>query len=365
MRSIVIVVLATALLMAVGGSAKAYQRLMCGPGGGSPLGITSNKTFAMNRCSMPVGSVAEADFVAAVGAWNSLQGMADRFGTTGGDAACSITHGDGRFDVAVANRAGGFLGGANGIALYLGYTQTPQTCNQSEWDILIASDQLVTGMSDEFDISNEHRRGTMVHELGHVLGLGHETTGLNSIMSPSAGGGTSTSGPYGGRSAAGLLDGTQIHAPHADDTSFAYDFHNNGTSTDVAVNLWMRAGGTMVPATAPTILPVCDGNPVNGVSFTWHNRGTQNIIASSWSMVISTDEVVSTTDTTVLTGSAVGPKGWSGSATVTFTVPENIGTAAGVVMRVGVIADPGFALSESIENNNATRLPLILWVFHC
>jgi hypothetical protein len=315
---------------------------------------------------MPVGSVAEGDFLAAVNSWNNLSSMFDRFTTTGGSSSCAVSHGNNLFDVWVTSPTGYLMNGANGVAIYIGYTKVPQTCADNEWDILINNSNLVTGVSDEFDWSNEHRRGTMAHELGHVLALDH-TSAANSIMVPIAGGASNTtSGPYAGRSVTGTFAPDQMHAPDADDVAFAYDFHGNGSSSrDAAVNLWMRSGSTMVPATPPTIVSVCDGSTPVNVSFTYHNRGTLAISSSPLQVVLSTDEQVTNTDTVVWSANASAVKGYSFTSTLSFVVPEWMGTAAGLPVRVGVVADPAESLSESMENNNVTRLAVILVVFDC
>lgn len=362
-RTPLAVALAAGAVAATAHTAHAFNPLTCG---GDAIGITANTNLVMDGCSLPVGSDAEGDVLAAIGAWNSLQGMTDRFTASAGGTTCVVTHGDGQNDVAIAPRTGTILGGANGIAVYVGLVQMPQTCDDSEWDVILADTNLIGGPSDELDDSAAQRRGILVHELGHVLGLGHETSGLNAIMAARAGGAGTTYGPYGGRTATGVLDATQINAPHADDTAFVYANHSDGaTSVDMAANAWMRSGDSMVLATTPTNLTVCNGGTVTGVSWSWHNRGTDDIASSDWSMVLSTDEVIDNTDAVVLTGTANGVHGWSTTNAFDFVVPETLGSAAGIVYRLGVIVDPAEAVTESIESNNATRLPVMVTVLDC
>lgn len=355
---------ATSCCCAFASSARAYDLLMCGT---DTLGVTGAINFVIESCSMPAGSVDEGDVRAAMAAWNGLGGMADRLSATQGTStACTFTHGDGQNDLVRVPGTNAILNGANGIAVYVGYTRSPQTCEQNEWDVLLNAAGLNPGAPDELDGSLQPQRGTIVHELGHVLGLGHETAGLNSVMAPSGGGGNTTTGPYGGRTATGTFEDTHVHAPHADDARFGYDRHADGaSSTDIAANAWMRSGGSMVLATTPTALTVCDGGTVTNVSWTWHNRGSDDVMTSDWEIVLSTDQVIDNTDMVVLTGTANGTRGFSTSSVDSFVVPEGIGTAAGVVFRVGVIVDPAETIAESIESNNGTRLPLTLTVFSC
>lgn len=358
-----------ACLLGLGGlfsatSAHAYQYLSCD---GHVMTHRDPINMYMDSCNIPDGGQRYNDTISGLAAWSSVSGMRVMMIPQWGGNDCSITHGDGSSDIAYVASNNSFLDGANGIAMYDGYWNgdCPET---HEWDVLIKDSGLVVGNGTELDCcvnANQHRINVVAHELGHVLGMAHETTGKNALMAA-----TALQAVFGGRNRSGAFNAFGMHGPDADDVAFGFHQYldgNNVTTRDVAASAWKRvsASAGMTLTMSPAVVNVCDGGTTN-VSFGWHNRSSVAISNVKTQIFLSTDEVIGNTDVAATYSTTVsGAVGVSGTINWTLTVPEGIGTAAGKLYRVGVIVDPDGSISEYNEYNNATRLPLQLLVKSC
>lgn len=201
----------------------AYDVLMCAT---TRLGIETNTTFYTDQCNVPPGSAAEADFKNAAYTWNKLAGVHDRFTVALGNTNCAALNmrGNGRSDYQDQQN----LNGNAGLAWYNGSTATPPSCTDSEWDVLTATG--ATLGVPPVATNGVYRRTVLVHELGHVLGAHHETSGQNTFPASMA---TFLPGPViggGGAERSGVM---------GDDMLFARAFHGfANSSSDVAASAW-------------------------------------------------------------------------------------------------------------------------------
>ena len=305
------------------------------------LGIESNVQFRMDRCTVPAASELELDFQNAASSWVYIVGAHDRFlPITSGNTNCSANlQGNGLQDFQTTTS----LPNGSALAWYTGFPTS--TCSDAEWDVLISPNGFAGGACNELG-TTPCRRAALVHELGHVLGLGHETSGKLATMAAFT--------PQ------GLLGGDTWHrsGPFADDAAYAMDYHGDGlTSFDAAVSPWMRSGNqSALTHPSDTIISGCSGAAVS-FTYSWTNRGTQTIPSGSPAVVryyLSTDETISTSD--ILWGSLTvwGTKGWSATYSPNLTIPSSL--SLNTVYRIGVIIDPLNAISESNESNNVTRI---------
>lgn len=202
---------------------------------------------------------------------------------------------------------------------------------------------------------------TGAHELGHGLILNHVNTEYN-IMGNDfehihVNGSTATA--YTGEDA-------------ADGAVFLYGVQS---WADVGVVHWKYSGAsgeysdhtkTVIYNTSNVVLPtvtvagetgyrVTKGTTVR-VEFTYENMGasTQNNIQAGY--YISTNDLITTGDTRIGGGSWNLSRGDVLTTTVDVVIPNNL--TSGTNYWLGVIIDENNAISENVEVNNATYIPI-------
>jgi hypothetical protein len=325
-------------LMAVASESHAYDLLMCGS---THLKTEAAISFRMDRCTVAAGSVAELDFQNAAYTWNVVKGIGDFFpATVAGNTNCSANlQGNSQGDFQVVST----MSSGSALAWYTGLGQNPQTCSDAEWDVLVASNGFQTGAQSELQASSS-RRPVLVHELGHILGMAHETTnGRVTSMTqfnphPMLGGSASErSGVY------------------ADDAAFGIAFHGSGqTSVDLSVSSWTRSGNVGALTMTDSIVTGCTGGSV-AYTATWTNKGTEAVPAGTQLKVyLSADETITTSDILVQTWNISGTQGWTSTWSSNITIPSSLTLNA--TYRMGIIIDPANTAAEWIETNNISRL---------
>jgi hypothetical protein len=330
-------------LMAVASESHAYDLLMCGS---THLRTEADITFRMDRCTVSAGGTAELDFQNAAYTWNVVKGIWDRFpATVTGNPSnnCSANlQGNGLPDFQIlSSLPSGFA-----MAWFTGFGQSPQTCDDPEWDVIMASSGFQTGVQSELQASPS-RRNALVHELGHVLGMAHETTN-NRVSSMIA------------FTPQVMLGGSanERSGVYADDAAYGIAFHGSGqTSFDLAVSSWMRASNQSGTLTmADSIQSGCTGSSI-AYTATWTNKGTQAIAPGSpatLKVYLSSDDTITTSDILVQTWSISGTQGSTSTWTSSITIPSSLTLNA--TYRLGIIVDPSNTIAEHIENNNISRL---------
>jgi len=179
---------------------------------------------------------------------------------------------------------------------------------------------------------DEFFQSTVLHESGHVRGLDHynnflsiENSGVNKIL----------------RGETLYMDdkvAIRQHASHVSETDMTiYNKFHNGS-----VPVWM----TVSPTTARV------GSTVNFNNITVENRGTTALGSLRFGIYFSTNDIISTGDTLVNTGS------FSSFGTFTFSTFNWSGTVPAVTdcgtRYFGAIIDDNNAYAERFEGNNDT-----------
>jgi hypothetical protein len=197
-----------------------------------------------------------------------------------------------------------------------------------ECDIMLDS-SLPWNLSPDDD---EFFQSTVLHESGHVRGLDHynnylsiENSGVNKIL----------------RNETLYMDdkvAIRQHASHVSETDMTiYNKWHNGS-----VPMWM----TVSPTTARV------GSTVNFNNITVENRGTTALGSLRFGVYFSSNDVISTGDTLVNTGS------WASFGTYTFATfnwSATVPTVTDCSTRYfGAIIDDNGAYAERFEGNNAT-----------
>jgi CARDB protein len=313
----------------------AYDALMCGA---THLGIDVNTTFFTDQCNVPPGSAAEADFQNATYTWNKLRGVYDRFGVALGNTNCAAVslQGNNRSDYQHQQNLGGLVG----LAWYTGYPSG--TCSDAEWDVLTANGP--TQGVPPVATNGIYMRTILVHELGHVLGAAHETSGLNTFPASMAAfqPGPVIGGGSGGIDRSGVM---------GDDMLFARAYHGvTDSSSDVAASAWIRNGQAHS-------LPV----PPNG-GFQWGCAGTMvtykgtvfnkgnAYVSTKLYVYLSLNESITTNDVLVQTWTFSANPGWSTTLESSFPIPSSLTEYTNY--KIGIFVDPLNEVNEVSEANN-------------
>lgn len=314
-------------------------------------GQRKQRTYRLDRCSLPAGSLAEQDVLYGMREWNNVTGMYDRLAWTDGNTTCSITTGDGHWDVAMAASAN--IDNAWGLrkARY-------RACVWPYWgslggglresDILIASDLPFETGDSACDSTEVARRGTIIHEFGHALGLKHDNRAM-SVMNNT---GTTRGNNH------GKYCGPHKDAPHPDELDFAFKYHRSDrTSFDLAASgFFLDANGRRSLTMAAGTTSVCPGDSLD-YSFSIANRGTESVTQdnpANWKVVLSTNNIISNFDLDIAFGTVWLTRGGFWVASYSTTIPAS--AIAGQTYFLGAIVDHDSRFSEYYENNNATYL---------
>jgi hypothetical protein len=302
-----------------------------------PFGAFDNDaTTAIATISFPASTVWRADLMNALGRWNGMVGMHFEFDPLVDDTDGRYGLGNGQNEIAFTDNAGtgGSLGLTSTLSRGFEILESDTVFDNSQtWEVG-AHDPRVTEGNPSF-------RFTIVHELGHFLGLDHEDNRMSVVLS-------TASGFYGGN------EDTRAQ-PHPDDAVGArglYPFPNQEVDLAISNFRWVSSNATDL------ILAGGTQTVRRGASFTtgfaFGNLGTGTIDRFDFRVVLSTNDIISTSDPIIATGSGWGTAGFYGDFKFDVAVPA--GTAAGEYF-VGAILDPDNRIPEQREGNNRVAFP--------
>jgi hypothetical protein len=302
-------------------------------------GITWNDdaATAIATISFPAGSVWRNDLLVELAQWNDMLGMHFEFDPLGDDTDGTYGLGNGANEIAFTDNAGA---GGN-----LGLTSIRFRGSDIEEADTVFNNTLTweTGAHDPRAVETTVSfRFTSVHELGHFLGLDHEDNQMAVLLS-------TASGFFGGS------ENTRARG-FPDDAIGArtlYPFTANH-ETDIAISnfRWVASDSTglILPTGTTTVRP--GGTFTTGFAF--GNLGTETVTDFEVIIVMSSNNIISTADRTIATGTGWGTAGFYGAFTFAFAVPGDMPPGE---YFVGAILDPNNRILEQREANNRMAFP--------
>lgn len=309
---------------------------------GKPVRLPADPVTQLSSISFPAGSQVRADIETAIAQWNNLQGSEREFAPLREFAGSSRMN-NGQNEIVLTNVPGRAPLGLTFLT-YGTCTVDTGELRIEEFDIEIAGNQLsLLGAPPEDTNRTASIRQTMMHELGHALGLQHVgAIGRPSVMEMAAPGGW-----FGGAPA------TRVH-PFGDDAATArFLYPADETHTDVAATAFeVRPFDNASTTTmARTTLVVPRGQTLvarGGIDNLGNTTETFDFV-----YVLSDNDVIAATDPVVASGTATLAAGEFQVLSLTARVPEDL--PAGFY-RLGLILDPNNDVGELLEGNNTVVL---------
>ncbi|UCC31099.1 MAG: matrixin family metalloprotease [Phycisphaerales bacterium] len=294
----------------------------------------------ISTVSFPRNSVWRDDVVRSLGRWNDIRGMTFEFDPIVNDTDGVHRLGNGDNEIVFTDNAG--TGGALAITqLRLDWCFFGQDIEEAD----IKFNNSVTwetGAHDpRFEETTASFRFTAVHEMGHFLGLGHEDDRMAALLS-------TASGFWGGSPS------TRTH-PFPDDAVGSRTLYpHSNTETDIAISnfRWVSPNNTslILPSGTQTV----SAGDTFTTGFAFGNLGTHSVNNIEVIIVLSTNDIISTVDRVIATGTGWCTPGYYGDHTFTVRVPGNMTPR---VYYVGGILDPNNYIAERREGNNRVAFP--------
>lgn len=299
--------------------------------------------YQIMRCSIPSQSAAYIDATYAFNAWNNVRGMSPMFAQQDGTTQCvSIDHNDGVNQIFMTSAIGDSLG-----MTWFIYSSSCFWWFDAQWiqeaDIALnANYPFAWGapLCDQYDPAHYGSRTTLVHEMGHALGLLHDDRFMNMMMTNDG------EGKYCGSAA------TVFPHPDAEQGGRRLYPGLQRDGHDLGASEFRLAGSNDVELnnTAGTT-SVCPGDTF---TFRWSvgNLGTfDEVYDVDW--YLSTDRTITTSDIFVTRNVGASElKENFNTWTKTITIPNTV--AWGTVYYLGTILDPDNHIGEWYETNNGT-----------
>jgi hypothetical protein len=301
-------------------------------------GITWNNDAAtfISTTSFPAGTVWRDDLLVGVTQWNDMLGMHFEFDPLGDDTDGTHGLGNGTNEIVFTDNAG--TGGALAVTSIRFRGSDIEEAdiafnNSVTWETG-AHDPRVVETTASF-------RFTAVHELGHFIGLDHEDNQMAALL-------TSASGFFGGAEntrARGFPD-------DAIGSRTLYPFANRETDIAISNFRWLSSNATSLILPTSTFAAPPGGTFTTGFAF--GNLGTETVGTFDWIIVLSSNDIISTSDRIIGSGTGWGTAGFYGSSTFVVGVPADMPPGE---YFVGAILDPNNRVAEQREANNRVAFP--------
>lgn len=308
---------------------------------GDPVVLTGDPTTQISTVSFPVGSISRQDLDNVISHWNNMQGMTLEFDPIVNFSG-SYAFDNGKNEVVFQNISGLGLTTIQLDSCFWWFES--QHIQEFDIEIDAGTSWLFGAPPENTNDGNNSLRYTIVHELGHALGLLHTNDSpVASVMKQS----------FKGQSWSGGGAFSRLH-PFGDD-SFTSRFlypHSN-SHRDIATSAFevIPSSGNATETMANTTITVtAGGNFTARGSFSNLGNATENFEII---YVLSTNDIISTLDTVVASGTGTAPAGSFHTFSWTASVPSSL--PAGTY-SLGLILDPNNTISEQLEGNNVTLL---------
>lgn len=306
-----------------------------------------NINYGIDQCGFRNGSTGWRDVVDMLEQWNDVFGMWDRFSHHDDSIACNrISHSNGRSEIFRA--AAGELDGALAVTFVRrgACTFFWDRPNIDEADIGV--DTAFTFTEGRMGRVISHNawgddpslRTTLLHELGHALGLLHEDRDATIMNTTSAGG--------------HHYYYSEAIQPNPDDSNGGRHLHGSGNRmTNVAAAYTTHVGGGRVRINNPqTTRTVCPGDTLR-VDWTLSNNGTENVTYNIGWYLSTNDYITNWFDVLASSGSNGRINAGSNfSSDWMLSIPTSV--TAGTEYFIGTFPDHDGRVAEWYETDNRT-----------
>ncbi len=358
MKKAALVALTCVAVAGISQTASAYTRIKCSNGTALKWGSNSI-TMRLASNSFPAGAWRTA-MTDSLQAWNRNPSKF-RFSYVTGDTSVGKNNGQNEAWFTASDI------GAPAVTYWWGNCSTGRF---TENDVLFMNTVNYTTSNNvasliSYNGSFRPFRTTALHELGHVVGLGH-TSNTYSIMGQDwdhiqANGSTVRTypGEDAGRGAKAIYGNNTGNIQDVGSTHFRRTGSSGGYSTHAPVRIFNTSGsvlGSFRDSNGVLGYRVNRGQAVD-VEFGFENNGEHTQSGIDASYYISTNNYISTSDTRIATY-----VNWTlAPDTVTYprrrvTIPSNL--TRGSVYYLGVFMDVNSEVSEVDEVNNRTYIPI-------
>lgn len=290
-----------------------------------------------------------SDFQYAKVEWNRLPNVKDMFSGAQSNvcgSACYVEN-DGFNDVRVQR-----LGSDGPWALVKRFTfpcvspfDSTRDGHVDSADFTFNPDQPHTFGDPPVNSTNIFARGVALHELGHMLGMDHENSGMTIMNGVGAKPNGNTQGMY---------SGSRAIATHPDEIKFASNNYSSGAgATDIGASnfRWNSTTSKIMLANTASFLYGCPGNTIQ-LKWSLGNRGTTDHVspAPQYKVFLSLDAVVDASDLLAKTSTVPSFNRTYLDFTDSLTIPST--ARKGLLYNILVQVDTTNAVAEYDEGNN-------------